>query len=686
MFIDPLATNLAFLPLQLSRNTLEHVIDPADTSITDRSGLRYYLELLVPEFTGSSNFERLVKMPGSEKPPLAGNGSSIYEGCFYQINELLDGFLDYQKPAPATADMCILSTLTMPYMAKESIENNGVLLAGSSKDVASKWLLKAGLSEADFAGWGTAFFTTYLSQSRQFLTWQPDNKLVSPGQEEYLYYLLNLQPTPTTLLRRARLTHQNGLVETLTLGTLTGGQPYQVVCVPVGPTALALPDTVARYEVWLSDADLNRISQVRTYQIDRQFRSQQRAILFSNSLGGWDTLRLLGEGSETLTTQRATAERERPAGAPADFAELRVIYIQGARTLTVSTGYFEQQASQYANYLDELLLAKEVYLVDERGHQPLELTTNSLVDVEDNTDLLSRSFTFQFATPQLNHSSLPTAPATATRATGWRSVGIVHVLDSFGKRTGFGRPLKFQKYYLDDGSTYKPITEKPNQPGDPDYISSLPLPGVEPGSTPFPSQALSKPTTFKRATCGNGQTGDVAIITIPAARYGSEISQAEADGKAETEFNQLNTQAYADQFGTCTAVPELYEVAVAAGQWYYRTSDPTKTEIEWYQYGSSQPPIGNTWSLQGQNRAFVFPRYSHDFAMPVKASDWRLYVYGTANSQVNLKIYINGVLRVNTPVTLNRDGYEYLDLSALLTNAGASLASQNKLYVKTTPL
>lgn len=676
--LDSLNTNLAFLPVQFSRNKIEHVIDAADTTLSDRSGLRYYLEVLVPEFSGSSTFEKLVKMPGSEKPPASGGGLMIYEGCFFQLDELLDGFLEYQKPTFDQEEMAIISTLTMPYMAKETVENNRVLLAESTKEIASQWLLKAGLSERDFSAWGGTFFTDYMSQNRPFLTWQQDGKTIGEDQPEHLYFLLNCSPLPTTIYRRFRVHYTDGQTEVLEAGALQGGQAFQVVSVPVHAKALGLEAAlVAYYEVWLADENRQRISQIRTYKIDHSYRSQERWILFNNSLGGWDTLRLLGEGSEAITTQRATAEMERPAGAAADFNELKVIYVQGSRSLTVSTGYFEGQASEQLRYLNEILLAREIYLVDSRGHQPLELLTTSLVDLEDNRDLVARTFSFRVVTPEFNHSTMPQAPAIVARPTQWRGVGIIYELDGFGKRTGYGRPLKLQKYYADDNSTYKPLTEKPNQPGDPDYIGRLPAAGVLAGDTPYSSQALSKSTTFKRSNCTGGQAGDVATIAIAAGKYGSEYSQAEADSKALAEYNLLNTQAYADLYGTCTAAPWIYAATVASGQWRYRVNEPGRVEIYYKPYGDTEPTIGNSWEIQGQNRPFVYPRFSTDLAFPVKPQKYYLLIYGPPTAQLNLKVYVDGVLTLDQLYYANNDGYELLFLD-LLPSSG------QKLYLKLT--
>ena len=662
--IDPIASNLTFLPLQFSRNQLEHIIDPADTAILDRSGLRSYLEIMVPTFPQASTFQRLVKLPGTEKPPVTSAGSTTYEGTFFPIQELLDGFLELKKPQHGQTDLRVIVSQTMPYHLHEWIENDGVLLASTDKTGGSKWIIKAGLSEEDFVGWGAVFFDQLQTTTRRFLTWQPDVKTVSVTQEEYLYFLLNCSPLPTTVYRRVEVSYEDGSDDLLTIGSVTNAALYQVVCMPVGFTALGLGNLfkkVVQYRVWLSDQNHYRISEIRTFLPDLLHRPQERFLLFSNSLGGFDTLRLTGEGTSQLSTQRSLAQIERPASAPIDFSELKVIAIQGEREFTISTGYFERDGVAQIAYLDELLLAEEVYLITEKGHSVVELTTTSLIDQEDNPDLLARTFSFRTVSPTTSFSNLPPALEQPARPTGWRGVGVVYLLDEFGKRTGYGRPLKLQKYYLDDGSLYKPVTEKPNTQGDPDFQDKQPIVGIPPGSTPYPNVALSRSGTYSRTTCTSGEVGGPALISIAAGKYGGE-SEGEADSRAEAEFRLLDTQAYANANGTCTLAPEIYAWNVPAGHWHYRVNEPGRFGIMHWGAPSGLLNIGNSWDLQGQNRPYCFPQWSNDLDFPPNDSHWHAYLNGVPNGSLNLKIYQNGTLIRNDSIPLNKDGAELIIL------------------------
>ncbi|MPR36554.1 hypothetical protein GBK04_25240 [Cytophagaceae bacterium SJW1-29] len=201
------------------------------------------------------------------------------------------------------------------------------------------------------------------------------------------------------------------------------------------------------------------------------------------------------------------AEVERPADAGVDFSELRVIHTEGEYQFQASTGYFGTDATAYLRYLDELLLADELYLVTDKGHRPLQLLTSTLVDEYDDADLVARTFSFRILDTVENFSVLPAAAPVPLRATRWRGVSLVPILDAYGKRTGKLVFQRLEQVYADDASLVKPYTVKANAPGDPDYIPPIVDHSILVGSTPYPSAAIVRAGTFRRTTCGAGFLG-----------------------------------------------------------------------------------------------------------------------------------------------------------------------------------
>ena len=399
--IDALAENLSFLNLKFSRNKLTHIVAAADPALTSRVGLKYLLTLLVPEFPFSANFEELHTSEGREAP-VEGAGVQVFAGAEFRYNAgrngKLDGLLSYEKPRFRQESIGVSLRQTTAYCLREEVQG-GAPAVDTSVTGGKLYAIKAGLANEDFYAFGENFWKSWQAEKRQFLTWQPDYKRVRAAQEEYLYFLVNFTPTPTELRLRVRTIGADGQGgAAVTARSIANPLLYSVLSLPVGLSSLGLAtplDDVTAYEVWLANEANARVSEVRRYVLDRHYEPNDRALLFVNSLGGWDTLRLTGQAQQTLKVAQQTAEVERPARAGVDFSELKIVSIEGERDITVGTGYFRRQSAEYLRYLDELLLSEQVYLVTDKGHRPLQLTKASLVDAYDDAELVARTFSFR---------------------------------------------------------------------------------------------------------------------------------------------------------------------------------------------------------------------------------------------------------------------------------------------------
>lgn len=545
--IDFLKQGLTWADAYLVRNELQHIIPAMDPELyPDRAGMRYYLDLRVPEFPLSPVFETMLTLEGREKPPTTIAGAQVYEGCAFRFEEILAGQLTLTLPERSATGLTAVATLTAPFQIGEKIEP-----ALLDRTLPTRYAIRAGLAQRDFVSYQHTFFSRYQSEKRQFLTWQPNEKLVSPKQREYLYFLLNMDPFPETICLRIRSTKADGTREVFTHSTIEGLRPFQVICCPVGAETLGLgADDVVRYDVWLSDAENQRFSEVRAYNIDRRKQAFERFITFSNSLGGFDTLRLLGRASQETDVTRATTRKERPAGMGLDFSELEIISVAENSGIKFSTGFFEREAATYSDYMRELMVAEVVLLDTEYGFEALNMITSNLEYQKDRPGLVERTFEFQRTYSDKNYSRMPAAAPLPARPTKWVGVSSRAVTDANGKRTGKLTWERLQKVYADDDSKVIPYATKANIPGDPDYIQPMAEPSIIPGSTPYPSLAINRAIDFKRTTCSNGFLGTAPVVTIEAGTYGGEMP-GDADVLAEAKFKTFNNQEYANEYGTC---------------------------------------------------------------------------------------------------------------------------------------
>ena len=650
--IDAKVQGLSFLPLRLSRNRLSIIIPPfSPVDYPDRTFLKYRCAVYVQEYFRGNSFRSASALPleASEFPPEQVGGSLVYRGALIEIQSLLDSLLSPSLPKYEQAKISVCENLTRQFYTVRQLINATGQPVTQYNDVTA-WSIKAGVSPKHFADYAETLFTDTNARAGQFLTWQPDNKRVLPDQPEYAYWLNNVQPAPQSLKLRVQTQFADGTVQTFTADTLYAVAPMTVYCLPVGPKALKLTDQVQTYQVWVSNENDECLSEVRYYFIDRAFYQQRRYLLFANSLGGFDTLACTGIGSEKLTTTRLISERPPHPDGLVSYAERVASNITGDRELTVHTAYLSKNQR---TWLQDLTFAEQVYVLDDDWLPVVLVNTDYQADNDAET-LIGRQLVFHYANQEEQHSQLPPAPPKAERPKGWRPYRVACELNEMGLRTGRKVVTMLERYFIDDGTAVFPAQIRTNLPGEEGYFA--PQHSADCQITPFLNAEISRQGTYKRSNCSIGQEGTAPTIVLAAGSYGSEISQADANAKAEAAWQRQNTQAYADLYGGCVAVAEQYQWNVPPGHWHYRANQPGSCEIFFVPYAGTAnvATMGNTWSLQGQGGQYIFPIWSNDLDLPARNDGWWLLrVYGEAYQQRRVKIYQNGVLVVERTVTMS---------------------------------
>ncbi len=658
--IDALSTNTLFIPAKLSRNSLSHVIDAANPAMTSRVGLKYFLEIKVPEYEGSSNFLALCRSQLRENPPYSAGVSTIYEGASVIYNERngkLDSLLKIKKPNYGILEPLVVTTQSKEYILRELV-TGGTPAVNTDVSKTSQWVVKAGLSEIDYQNYGDNFFSTYQSENRKFLTNQPTRKVIGKNQTEYLSFLLNTNPMPSQVRLRIEM---DGLT-TSTFLTVVNPPFMSVVLFPVNFTNLCLDENCTSFKVWLSNESNERLSEVRTYYIDPIERKQERYVIFSNSQSGWDTLRLTGEANEYVKVNQNALVKDK---IPFDVAALPLLQItstDGDREIIVSTGYIERNIKETLAWFEEIFLSEDIYLETEKGHRQLKRLTNQIVLKEDEFGKVARLLQFQYVESVKNFSNLPVAVAAQARAMAWSSFGNQqHILNSFGKRSGFKKPESLLKIYVDNSTAVKPITVKANTEGTEGYIDKYFDAAVTIGSTPFPNTLYTRVTSFVKNDCASGYDGLAATISIAAGTYGGEKT-GDANVLAIAAADSLNTQAYANTYGACTPIGPVYTWDVPANHWHYRVKEPAKMSILYQNIGGfGEYPAGNDVSMQGLSGPYIYPVGSNDLDFPISGPPnylgWDIVLKNyTANATKNLKFYRNGTLKFTKSIVLDNTG------------------------------
>jgi hypothetical protein len=428
--IPPLVS-LSYLPLRLAHNPLAHLIPAAPANVEERATLRYFADLFVPEAWLSTNFVKETTREAREKPPKTVGSVTIREGATIYYEDILEALLALESQAPDWDTQVITPCpgAVLPFRIESRVTQGVDTPVGTPAATPVYYALKGGLNFSDFADNATSFFVTWLKETAQFLTWQPDGKWIDTWQPEFLYLLTNFTPLPTELKLCVEFTFDDGTSKNLLAQTLALPKAYQVYCFPVGFRALELATEeitegkqIRKYAVYVTNQADERISEVRTYQVDRRyFRPDEVSYwLYRNSLGGFDTLRCTGNLLENLVTEREAGKRFTPYNYGRSFGASFPAYLSGDTDILANTGYFRQNQREWVEYLQELFYSKEIYQLNHRGLMAVELVSKELTSKDSKPNTVAAKLKFRLSHQERNFSRMPRALPPVVRPTAWR--------------------------------------------------------------------------------------------------------------------------------------------------------------------------------------------------------------------------------------------------------------------------
>lgn len=123
-----------------------------------------------------------------------------------------------------------------------------------------------------------------------------------------------------------------------------------------------------------------------TYANDGSYVRQARQLYFRNQAGAYEFLLLPGDGGITHTSKKVMSSRYvDAASALADGEEMIAWVNDSSRTLSTNTGFISKK--EYDYFLQELLLTKEAYLVENGDWCPVKLNLAKAEPVMDRPNL-----------------------------------------------------------------------------------------------------------------------------------------------------------------------------------------------------------------------------------------------------------------------------------------------------------
>jgi hypothetical protein len=271
------------------------------------------------------------------------------------------------------------------------------------------YVLSGGLSavqEGRYRREGSDYWSK-LCYNQYFLTWQPKVKTVDRYQVEKLFYLVR-EEYPFIVMRVE--TYFVGGISTNPVPKCLIENPvkmgvYEFIC---SLSALQLDgwDTefIDYYEVWIEDDQVNRISEIRRFYVNKEETPFVRYFLFRNSIGGWDTLRTTGKFSSAYEYERSTAIRIPELEMTDQDHRLIQTTVTEEKTYSASTGWL---TPEQIDWIRDFCLSGEIYEVQGQNLIPVVLTSKTARQTKDGENLwfldfdYSRSVTDEYYTREV---------------------------------------------------------------------------------------------------------------------------------------------------------------------------------------------------------------------------------------------------------------------------------------------
>jgi hypothetical protein len=229
------------------------------------------------------------------------------------------------------------------------------------------------------------YFLDHLPAHKRFLTWMAPRKYIDRSVNDWLYFFNYDQDIYSIRAKaKAYYTDNTESLETLLGTSALAVEKGDIARVPSGTKNSGVVDIDAAkiiryYDLWLVDQAGNTVSEVRRYMVEQYRNPDTRYILFRNSLGAFDLLRMTGRTGFTAEAERTTVEKYLGTDYDPEEGQYQVHNATLSKMNSYSTGYFEGKYARYmAKYMQELFVSPQVYDVTTGSAVPIIINRNSI--------------------------------------------------------------------------------------------------------------------------------------------------------------------------------------------------------------------------------------------------------------------------------------------------------------------
>ncbi|MDR6565455.1 hypothetical protein [Chitinophaga ginsengisegetis] len=310
------------------------------------------------------------------------------------VGEIVNSMLTYSLPSLAVEAITDMnSQVGRFYIDYREITTATPTPAWLSDSASTCNVIKGGTS---YERWqGGNFFSGYMTSAKPFLTWQTSGRLCGSVERMYLYYL-HMTSVTSGVTVKVRVVYTDGTEASSQPLVFPAGKKYHVYQIPSGPQQLALAAPAGKmihyYEVSVMAGSTVLAAPFR-YEIDNRPAYSPLQLNYINSLGGIDSIRLLGVSEPGISREAVIAERV-TTGVNNSEVKARLLNssISLTGTWTGNSGFVTK--NEHDGYLD-IFASRGIYRELSGRWLPLVLTSQKVPLPKSTDDLFSITVEFQ---------------------------------------------------------------------------------------------------------------------------------------------------------------------------------------------------------------------------------------------------------------------------------------------------
>lgn len=294
---------------------------------------------------------------------------------------------DYEQPDPALPVVQRNRKTCRRYYIRYAEQYGSKQTIKKVKETPVKWVMLGGTGKATHETFSIAD-TFHVGGFHLFLKQEAATKTVTKKQREWLS-LVWLTGDIALLKLKVKTYFTEGDPVEHDAFTVADVAKYDKITFPAGHTQLNLPGLyldkmVSHYEVWLTNSLNERVSEVRTYQMNYKYDPYAKWFHSLSSLGGYDTFYTTGEGSTEyqLVMERATLTKSHTF--KFEDGEIKEFNPSLEHKEKVLSGFLTKR--ELKRYRDFFLSWNKFEVKNDRAY-PIVLNSKSIKELKDSENL-----------------------------------------------------------------------------------------------------------------------------------------------------------------------------------------------------------------------------------------------------------------------------------------------------------